>query len=325
MQIDFLGIQAFLAIVECGSFQLAAAQLHLSQAAISHRLRKLEESLAVRLIARTTREVMLTDAGRAFLPRARGAVKELALSCEALRSNDYQAGRWVAFSCLPTMAASLMTPVLQAFGQAHPDLSVRVFDNSIHEIPELVESRSAAFGITVMQPMRGELVQQTIADEPFVLACRSDHAFAQRAQVRWADLTTETLIRISLPFDNSITIDDAIGSMREQLRWRYETQRHALALQMVREGLGLTVVPRLHVPPGDELVMVPIVLPAVTRTLSMVTRRDHVLSAPEAHLQELVLARLLSRLDEALPAAGGAGAGGKTKAPTAISKRLAKG
>ena len=50
MHIDFLGIQAFLAIVETGSFQLAATQLNLSQTAVSHRMRKLEEALGVRLI-----------------------------------------------------------------------------------------------------------------------------------------------------------------------------------------------------------------------------------------------------------------------------------
>jgi hypothetical protein len=46
------------------------------------------------------------------------------------------------------MAASLLTPVIGAFSELRPELSVRVFDNSIHEIPELVESRTAAFGIT---------------------------------------------------------------------------------------------------------------------------------------------------------------------------------
>lgn len=51
MHIDFLGIQAFLAIIQTGSFHLAAAQLNLSQTAVSHRLRKLEEALGVRLVA----------------------------------------------------------------------------------------------------------------------------------------------------------------------------------------------------------------------------------------------------------------------------------
>ncbi|MDB5743053.1 MAG: transcriptional regulator [Polaromonas sp.] len=296
MHIDFLGIQAFLAIVECGSFQLAAAQLNLSQAAVSHRLRKLEENLGARLIARTTREVMLTDAGRSFLPRARGAVKELALSLAAVRGHDEAGGRWAAIAFLPTMAAALLAPVIDAFAAEYPGLAVRIFDNSIHEIPELVESRSADFGVTVSLALRGELVQEKIADEPFMLACRPDHPLASRRAVRWQELAGETLIRIALPFDNSLTIDDAIGPMREQLRWRFETQRHALAMQMVREGMGLTVLPKLHLPPGAELITIPMIEPAVSRTLVLVTRRNGMLSLAQERLRAMVLARIHERL-----------------------------
>ncbi|MEJ8840649.1 LysR family transcriptional regulator [Ramlibacter sp. AN1133] len=71
MPIDFLGIEAFLAIAECGSFSLAAQRLHLSQTAISHRMRKLEETLGVQLVLRTSRGIALTPAGNRLLPRAR--------------------------------------------------------------------------------------------------------------------------------------------------------------------------------------------------------------------------------------------------------------
>ena len=74
MRIDFLGLEAFLSIAERGSFQRAAAHLNLSQTAISHRMRKLEEDLGLKLFARTTREVTLTRAGIDFLPKARRAL-----------------------------------------------------------------------------------------------------------------------------------------------------------------------------------------------------------------------------------------------------------
>lgn len=300
MQIDFLGIQAFLSIVECGSFQLAGNQLNLSQAAVSHRLRKLEDSLGVRLISRTSREVALTDAGRTFLPRARAAFRELASSVAAVRSQENHRTHFLAISFLPTMGAALLAPVIREFSEKHPEYSVRVYDNSIHEIPELVESRSAAFGVTVALPLRGELVQEKIADEPFVLVCRRDHRFAERAQVRWKELSDEPLIRIALPFDNHMTIEDAIGPMRDKLRWRFETQRHALALQMVREGLGLAAVPQLHIAPGDPLVTIPIVEPIVCRTLMLVTRRNASLSVTEAEFKDRIIARIQEQLEKPL-------------------------
>lgn len=85
MAIDFLGIQAFLAVAECGSSALAAERLHLTQTAISHRMRKLEESLGAQLVVRTSRGIALTQAGEALLPRARAPLEQLEASCDAAR------------------------------------------------------------------------------------------------------------------------------------------------------------------------------------------------------------------------------------------------
>lgn len=297
MQIDFLGIQAFLAIVECGSFALAASQLNLSQTAVSHRMRKLEESLGVRLIVRTTREVTLTDAGRALLPKARGAVQQLRTSCETVRKHGQSAHQWLAFACLPTIAVGIMTPLLAAHHAAYPDAQVRVFDSSIPEIVELVESRSAAFGITILQPLAAEFLVEPIAPEPFVLVCRQDHELSRRASVRWTELESLPLIRISLAAGNSMTIDESLGALRERLRWRYETQRTAMALDMVREGLGITVVPRLSVPHRDGLACVKLEKPLVTRPLAVITRLDAALDEQQRFLRDRAVALISQRLN----------------------------
>src|SRR5690606_13584502 len=110
-----------------GSFGLAAARLHLSQTAISHRMRKLEQALGVQLVVRTSRGIALTEAGDALLPRARSSVQELAASCEAVRKHGQGASRWVAFGCIPTVAAGILVPLLRAAGASHPDMLVRLF------------------------------------------------------------------------------------------------------------------------------------------------------------------------------------------------------
>jgi hypothetical protein len=76
----FLGLEAFLAVAERGSFHRAAAHLSITQTALSHRIRKFEEELREKLFIRTTRSVALTPAGLALLPRARqflGEAREL--------------------------------------------------------------------------------------------------------------------------------------------------------------------------------------------------------------------------------------------------------
>jgi DNA-binding transcriptional LysR family regulator len=296
MHIDFLGIQAFLAIVETGSFQLAATQLNLSQTAISHRMRKLEETLGVRLIARTTRDVTLTEAGRALLPNARSAVRELGMSCDAVRKHGQNANHWLAFACLPTLCTNLVAPLLRFASDAWPDTLVRVFDTSIREIVEVVESRVASFGLTVVQPGYGDLVMQPVAVEPFVLICPTDHPLAGNAGVDCAALEGEPMIRISLPSGNSMIVEEALGPVRDRLRWRYEALHNAMAIEMVRAGLGLTIVPSLSVPPGAGVAVVRIASPHMQRELCLLTRRDDSPSEQEIWLQHRAIGLLREHL-----------------------------
>jgi DNA-binding transcriptional LysR family regulator len=289
MQIDFLGIQAFLAVAETGSFGQAAASLHLSQTAISHRMRKLEDSLGVQLIVRTSRGISLTQAGEALLPRARHSLRELGESCEVVRRHGQDAPHWVTFGCLPTLASGLLAPLLQQVRAAHPQLPVRVFDSSPAEIVELVQARTAAFGITLDHPVAAGLSARSIAREAFVLACPRDHALAVRDSVGWAELTGQPLIRISLPSGNSATIDEGLGALREGLHWVYEAQRTAVALKLVRSGLGLTVVPRLAVQDEDGVAVVPLRDPEVGRTVVLLTRQGEPLDGLERFIADAAI------------------------------------
>src|SRR3712207_1387637 len=99
MRIDFLGLHAFVAIAERGSFQGAAAHLNLSQTALSHRIRKLEDDLGVRLLSRTTREVSLTPAGVELLPKVKSMIDDLSGSLQELRQHGRMRQESLAIGC----------------------------------------------------------------------------------------------------------------------------------------------------------------------------------------------------------------------------------
>ncbi len=104
MKIDTLGVQAFVAIAEGGSFRQAAQTLNVTQTAITQRLRKLESYLGVVLVERTTRHCALTEIGERFLPQARRLLGELADALTEIR----ETGRMIAYAfsiMLPRMCA----------------------------------------------------------------------------------------------------------------------------------------------------------------------------------------------------------------------------
>lgn len=290
MRIDFLGIEAFLSVAERGSFHGAAERLNLSQAALSHRMKRLEDDLGVRLFTRTTRQVALTPQGLELLPKARAMMEMLTGSYEALRRQGRDKLSTLTIGCLPTIAIYYLPPILKKFAHSFPDLSVHVRDTSAGQIADMVQNGDAEFGITIVSANRWDLDTKALLREPYVLLCPREHPLAQRAQVSWADFEGTPLIRISAQAANRMIIDDALGSRREFMTWRYEVQHIATAASMVIAGVALTVVPRLAIDVAGSpgLKAIPITNPSVARTVGVVTKRGIPLSEPGELLLKLV-------------------------------------
>jgi DNA-binding transcriptional LysR family regulator len=294
MRIDFPGLEAFVAIAERGSFNRAAAHLNLSQTALSHRMKKLEDDLGVRLLMRTTRQVTLTPAGLELLPKAQAAIVGLTTSIDALRRQSRAKQQQIAIACLPTIAVAYLPAVLAAFARKHRDVGVRVFDNSASEIADHVQSGRAEFGLTIVSSNRWDLDITPLMTEPFVLVCPQGHRLAGTGGIQWTELEGEPLVRISPQTGNRILIDDALGTRRDTLQWRYEVQHLATAISIVRTGIALAIVPRLAlgITATEGLVTVPLRNPAVTRTLGIVARHGVPPSRAAKTLLDLIIRRL---------------------------------
>lgn len=299
MRIDVLGLQAFVAIAERGSFRAAASHLNLSQTALSHRIRKLEENLAAPLLLRTTRQVTLTPEGAALLPKAQQVFEELGLAVVGLRGAKKAQATRIGVGCLPTLAMHVMPSVLKKFAVTAAEIDVRLFDNSAHEIAARVQSGDAEFGVTLVAANSWDLDLKPIVKEPFVLLCHPQMEIAQASALAWAQLQDVPLVRISAETGNRILIDDALGAKRDQLHWRYEVQRVSTAVSLVEEGVAAAIVPQLAVRPDMGGVRaIPLRGPSVKRTLGIVTRKDAPLSPAAKTLIRLTIQGLKAAMSD---------------------------
>jgi DNA-binding transcriptional LysR family regulator len=122
---DFTSLTAFVAVAEEKSFTRAAKRQSVSPSAISHTIRGLEETLGVRLIARTTRSVALTEAGEQLLDRLRPALNEVAESLQVVSgSRAKPAGR--VRLLVPRFAHSVIAPKLGELARRYPDIILDV-------------------------------------------------------------------------------------------------------------------------------------------------------------------------------------------------------
>jgi DNA-binding transcriptional LysR family regulator len=290
MRIDFLGLEAFLSIAERGTFQRAAAHLNLSQTAISHRMRKLEEELGLKLFARTTREVTLTRAGIEFLPKARRALAELEQSFDDLKQQGAKRRERLDIACLPVFAVNYLPPILRRFHALQPDVQVRIYETPSTAIAELVQSGDVEFGLSGLQTNRWDLEIETMSASPMALACPVGHTLAKRRSLGWSDLRGLPLIRVSAKTAIRSIIDDAFAAARVNVAWQYEVQHVETAVNLVEVGLGFAVVPMIDVKlhHGHGVVAVPLRAPRLSCAYGLVSRRGIPLAPPAATLRELL-------------------------------------
>ena len=117
-------LRAFEAAGRHLSFTRAAEELHVTQAAISHQIKSLEEQLGIRMFRRGPRGLLLTDAGQSYLPEVREAFQRLNAATDRLLEVDARGA--ITVSVLPSFAARWLVPRLTRFREAHPDIEVRV-------------------------------------------------------------------------------------------------------------------------------------------------------------------------------------------------------
>jgi LysR family glycine cleavage system transcriptional activator len=118
------GLRAFEAAARHLSFTNAATELNVTQTAISHQIRRLEEELGIRLFVRQNRALELTPQARDYLPGVRAAFNDLRLATDRLlrKDNDHV----LTVSTLASLAAKWLLPRLSAFQEAHPGIDVRI-------------------------------------------------------------------------------------------------------------------------------------------------------------------------------------------------------
>lgn len=128
-------LAAFAVVAEQGSFTRAAAELGMSQPALSHAIKALEERLGVRLLSRTTRSVSTTEAGETLLRSLRPALKEIASGVDAVGALRGKPSGTVRITATKHAVSFVVMPALPGFLASHPDIRVdMIIDDNLTDI-----------------------------------------------------------------------------------------------------------------------------------------------------------------------------------------------
>lgn len=188
---------AFINVVRHRSFTRAAAQMGVSQAALSHTIKTLEARLGVRLFTRTTRNVMPTEAGERLFNDVSGHLDEVEQALDAVRAfSDRPAGN-VRIATSDHAATTVLQPMLDKILPAYPDITVElVVDNALSDI---VEERCDA-GVRLGERLANDMVAVRIGpDMRMAVAATPDYFARMGYPAVPEDLLQHNCIRFRFP------------------------------------------------------------------------------------------------------------------------------
>ncbi|MCZ4103301.1 LysR family transcriptional regulator [Streptomyces sp. So13.3] len=184
---DLEAVRTFAAIAEAGQFQKAAADLSITQQAVSKRIAVLERDLGVRLFTRTPRGVELTIDGQAFLPHARDLLRAAERAVASVRAGR----RPLRVDVINSRGAA--SGLMRGFHSAHPEIDLDVL--MLLDIDRAVTSiRSGAIDASFRavtapgQPLPEDIESVRVLDEPLQLLTGPAHALAAARSVTLAQL-----------------------------------------------------------------------------------------------------------------------------------------
>lgn len=281
-------LEYLVAVADLQHFGRAAEHCHVSQPTLSMQIRKLEDYLGVILFERTNKSVLVTPIGAEIAQQARqvlrGAqdIRLLARHAQEPLAGEFHLG------VFPTLAPYLLPLIVPALHQALPKLKLLLVEEKTDRLIDMLLAGSLDGALLALPVSEPQLISAPVFVDPFMLAVPEGHQLAERQGVTTEDLATEPLLLLDEGHCLRAQALElcALAHASEHQAFRatsLETLRH-----MVAAGVGVTLIPRIAMKPGDGLSYIPFADPSVARTIGMVWRKGISREALLGRIREII-------------------------------------
>jgi DNA-binding transcriptional LysR family regulator len=284
---DTQALAAFLEVADAASFTRAAERLHLSQPAISKRLKSLEDEIGQRLFDRVGRSVLLTDAGHSLLPYARRALQTVEDGRRALSQLSAKVSGRLSIGTSHHIGLHRLPPMLKRFVLEFPDVDLDLHFMDSEDACEAVLAGKLELGIVTLplQPLPN-LESRIVWPDPLAVIVAPSHPLAQRKRVKLEDLAKHPAV---LPDEDTYThriIRAELEARGVEPRVRLATNYLETLKMLAAIGLGWSVLPESMI--DDSVVRVPVGGFSPHRDLGWVRHTGRAVSGPARALMGLL-------------------------------------
>ncbi len=260
-------LSIFIKIIDLQNFSKVAEELYITQPAVSHSISDLESELSIKLIQREKNKIFLTDTGTKVLKHARIITYHAEqIKQEAASSLGLQAGM-LKIGSFGSVSANLLPGIMHLFKLKYPKIDLKIFEGTENEIRDWISSRMIDIGFVTLPCCTLKTV--FIVSDDMMVVLSENHPLSSEKSVNIEQLN-EYPVMITWNSNCQILVKKAFKSFTGKFPpWKYKVSNIATMLGMVKEELGIAVIPEFAIPKDISHVKILQIEPKLKREIGL--------------------------------------------------------
>jgi LysR family hydrogen peroxide-inducible transcriptional activator len=243
------------AVADNGNFTRAAERLDISQPSLSQQIINLEKEVGHKLFHRLGRRAVLTEAGAAFLERARRILFEVENATKEL-SDSPSLERRITVGAIPTLAPYLLPGLITRCRKRFPNLAIQVREDFRLDLIHSVIEGDVDLALVSLPAEDPRISVERLLREPLLLVVAKDHPLATKEKVTAADLADQTFVMLGSSSTLTAQIKNFCGDHHFEPKIGFRCSQIATVKLMVGLGAGVAILPRMAIAREDEGLLV---------------------------------------------------------------------
>lgn len=288
---DFYQLAYFRKVAETSSLSRAAAELHITQPAVSKQIRSLEDELGERLFDRIGKKVFLTRAGEVLLTHVDRILRSVDEAKTAVRDLSAECSGELVIGTSDHISIHRLPDVLKAYITAFPKIDLKLRCHRSETILELVAKNQVDLGVITLQKTPPNITSRVIWKDPMSLVVPVGHPLTSAKRVRLKDIVQHGMILTEHATETRKMVDDVFAAQGLTPNVAMEVAYIETIKSLVRTGLGIAILPDRAVDAevkSGALMRLRITDAAFARNLGVVYLKDKFLSRPAVEFLALL-------------------------------------
>ncbi len=270
--------EVFVKTVEEASLTRAAEVLGLTQSGVSHIIAAIESEVGLPLLKRTRTGAKLTPEGEKLIPYIREIVHwEKRMKDEVQRMHELSAGT-IRIGTFTSVATHWLPAMMMEFQKEYPQIDFQLFNGDYHDVDRWIADGSVDIAfITLPTDLKCRVIP--LYEDPLVAILPKKHPLAAQEVCRVEDVAKESFI--SLLEASNHDARRALDAVNMKANVRFRTKDDYAVIAMVRQGLGVSIMPSLLLRGNDENIEIRPIEPSASRTIALAIMGNEPGPAPQ--------------------------------------------